>query len=139
LGTWKGKTTLIRRTVMTKENFVKEYNAIADRALFLAEKGRREGLLALEEDIDEAKRVQRDIMEYGLDLIVNGTDPCFVNKILTNIVNLETENDRKTLKTIQKEAILEIQQGLNPRILLYLLNSYMEMGLEDVMKRSKRI
>jgi chemotaxis protein MotA len=120
---------------MTKEDFVKEYNAIADRALFLAEKARREGLLALEEDIDEAKYVQRDIMEYGLRFVVDGTDPCSVNKILTNIVNLETDNDKNTLKTIQKEAILAIQEGMNPRLLLFLMNSYVDMGLEDVMRR----
>jgi hypothetical protein len=88
-----------------------------------------------EEDIDEDKYVQRDIMEYGMRFVVDGNAACLVDKILTNIINLETDNDRKTLKIIQKEAILAIQGGMNPRILLFLLNSYVDMGLEEVMKR----
>jgi flagellar motor component MotA len=120
---------------MTREEFVKEYNAIAYRALFLAEKGRREGLLALEEDIDEAKRVQRDIMEHGMRFVVDGWPAWLIDKILTNIINLETDNDRKILKTIQKEAILAIQHGLNPTSLLYLLNSYVDIGLEEALKQ----
>jgi flagellar motor component MotA len=124
---------------MTREDFFKEYNAIADRVLFLKEKCRREGVLAAEADINEAKYNQRDIMEYGMRFVVDGVKACLIDKILTNIINLETDNDRKTLKTIQKEAVLAIQEGQNSLGVLYLLNSYVDMGSAEVMQRFEGI
>ncbi|MDR1104794.1 MAG: hypothetical protein LBL44_00425, partial [Treponema sp.] len=58
-----------------------------------------------------------------------------IDKILTSIINLETESDEKVLKTIQKETILGIQGGIQPRLLLLLLNSYVNIGIEDAMKK----
>jgi flagellar motor component MotA len=37
----------------------------------------------------------------------------------------------KTLKTIQKEAVLMIQNGMNPRMLCAALNSYTGIPLEE--------
>ena len=84
--------------------------------------------------IDKDKYHKRGIIDLGLRLLIDGTDSQFINKILTNIVNLETDNDRKILKTIEKEGILGIQEGLNKRLLLLLLNSYVNVGIEDAMK-----
>jgi flagellar motor component MotA len=124
---------------MNNDEFEKEYNAVMKRIFFLSEKARREGLLALEALIDENKYIQRDILEYGLRLIVDGTDGQLVNKILTNIVELETDKEKKVLKNIQKEAVAGIQEGYNPRLLLMLLNSYVNIGIEDVMKKYNEI
>jgi flagellar motor component MotA len=124
---------------MNNDEFEKEYNAVMKRIFFLSEKARREGLLALEALIDENKYIQRDILEYGLRLIVDGTDGQLVNKILTNIVELETDKEKKVLKNIQKEAAIGIQEGYNPRLLLMLLNSYVNIGIEDVMRKYNEI
>ncbi|MDR1072232.1 MAG: hypothetical protein LBL45_00955 [Treponema sp.] len=120
---------------MNNDDFLKEYNALVERAFLLSEKSRREGLLALEEMIEENKYMQRDIFEYGIRLAIDGTDGQLINKILTNIVELETDKDKKLLKRIQKEAVLAIQEGLNPRLLLLLMNSYSDIGIEDAMKK----
>jgi flagellar motor component MotA len=117
---------------MNHEEFVKEYYGIVERALFLSDKSRREGLLALEELIDENKI---DIMNIGLRLIVDGTDKYYVDKILSNIVDLEPDSEKKLLKKIKKEAILEIQCGTNPRLFALLLNSYVTIGNEDAIKK----
>jgi len=119
---------------MNNDDFVKEYTSFVERAYSLSEKASREGVLALEEMIDEKKYIQRDIFEYGLRLAVDGTDGQLIDKILTNIIELETDKDKKVLKTIQKEAALAIQVGCQPRLLLLLLNSYVNIGIEEAAK-----
>ncbi|MFP3040584.1 hypothetical protein LQZ19_02070 [Treponema primitia] len=120
---------------MKVDDFSKEYNAIVEKALLLAEKVHREGFLSLEEMIDLKKYYKRDILEFGTRLIIDGFDAEIVNKILTNIVNLETDTDKKILKTIQKEAVLAIQERQSQMMILLLLNSYVNIGIEEVMKK----
>jgi flagellar motor component MotA len=122
---------------MSNDDFAKEYNAIVRRALMLTEKAIREGLLSLEDLIDEEKYLQRDIFEYGLTLVVDGIDAAIIDQILTNVIGLETDNDKKLLKKIQKEAVLAMQAGTNPRILLMLLNSHVNIDVENTMKKYK--
>ena len=124
---------------MTNNEFVNEYEEIVKRITALAEKAYCEGFLSLEEMIDKDKYHKREIIDLGLRLVIDGTDSQFINKILTNIVNLEADNDRKILKTIEKEGILGIQEGLNMRLLLLLLNSYANVGIENAMKQYNEI
>ena len=59
---------------MTSEQFETEYNKIFERAMMLSDKTRREGLLSLDDCIDEELLRQRDIMELGLRLTYDGTE-----------------------------------------------------------------
>jgi flagellar motor component MotA len=120
---------------MNNEEFVKEYKETVNRIFVLSEKARREGLLATEELIDENKYNQRDILEFGLRLVVDGTDAGIIDRILTNIINLEADSNKKLLQTIRKEAVLRIQEGLNPRLLKLILNSYVNIEVEETMKQ----
>jgi flagellar motor component MotA len=120
---------------MSSKDFVKEYHEIVERALKLSEKARSEGFLAIEDLIDEDKYNQRDVLELGLRLVVDGTDPTLVDKILTNIIDLETDTEIKVLKTIKKEAVLSLQSGNNPRLMAVLLNSYVDIENESAMKQ----
>ena len=116
---------------MNHEEFVKRYYEIAVRALTFSEKARREGLLALEELADQEKVNNRDIFEYGMRLVVDGFGKELIEKILSNIIAQEKDEQWRLLKTIQNEAVLAIQEGTNPRILAFLLNSYTDMPLND--------
>lgn len=116
---------------MTNDEFYEEFYVIYRRAIDFAERARREGLLALEKDIFSDKAENRDIFEYGMRFVVDGTDKELIDKILSNIINQEKDDFSKTLKTIQKEAVLSIQSGDNPRILLAILNSYTNIPLND--------
>ena len=121
---------------MTHDEFVKKYNDIVERALTFAKKARREGLLALDEEADQDRIDERDIFEYGIRFVVDGTDAEIVEKILSNIIKQEKDENMFILKTIQKEAALSIQAGVNPRSIYYLLNSYTDITLrEDEMKK----
>jgi flagellar motor component MotA len=107
------------------------YTNVVQRALNCSERARREGLLALEEEITDEKVEERDIFEYGLRFVVDGTDNEMVEKILSNIIEQEEDKQMKILKTIQKEAVLMIQAGINRRLFYALLNSYTDIALKD--------
>jgi flagellar motor component MotA len=99
---------------MTKEEFNAESGAIKKRALALAEKNRKEGIFSLVGEIDKDKYYKRDIFDFGLWLITEGTAQEIIDKLLTNLVNLETEQDKKTLAGMRKTAVLAISAGKNP-------------------------
>jgi len=116
---------------MNLAEFVERYLSLLENTLNCAEKARREGLLALEEDFDQEKIDGRDIFAYGLSFVVDGVDNVLIEKILSNIITQEKDEDSRILKTIQKEAVLGIQEGLSPRILFHLLTSYTDIPLND--------
>lgn len=57
---------------------------IIARLVAFSEKARREGLLALEDDLDE---VEDDFLRKGVQLVVDGTDPEIIKNILYNDLN----------------------------------------------------
>ncbi len=61
----------------------KEEKIIADLVAF-SERARREGLLALEDNLDE---VEDDFLRKGIQLVVDGTDPDIIKGILYNDLN----------------------------------------------------
>jgi len=73
----------------------------------------------------------RDILKYGLVFVIDGTALDIIDKILTNLVEQEKDADKRLLKTMQKEAVLMIQQGYNPRIMLSILNSFTDISLSE--------
>jgi flagellar motor component MotA len=116
---------------MNRAEFLQQYTAIVKKVLHTAEKSRREGLLALEDELDYEMADNRGIFEYGIRFVVDGTDQVIVDKILSNIVKQEKDEDIFILKTIQKEAVLAIQEGMNPRLIYLLLNSYTDITIKD--------
>jgi hypothetical protein len=54
-----------------------------------------------------------------------------VKAVLTNLVNQETDPDKKIIKTIELSAVLAIQLGVSPRLLLLLLNSLSPFTLAE--------
>jgi flagellar motor component MotA len=116
---------------MDRAEFVERYVTMLEDTLNSAEKARREGILALEQGLDREKADERDIFVYGLSFVVDGTDSALIEKILSNIIAQEKDEYSRILKTIQKEAVLGIQEGLNPRILVHLLTSYTDIPLND--------
>jgi hypothetical protein len=87
---------------MTRDEFVNRYTEIVGCALKYAEKSRREGLLALEEELDQAKMDERDIFEYGLRFVVDGTDAEIIETILSNIIKQEKDEDIIILNILRR-------------------------------------
>ena len=116
---------------MNRNEFVEKYQTIADKALQSVNKARTEGLLALDDTLDQEKIDARDIFEYGLRFVVDGTDSRDIDEILSNIINQEKDEQQRTLMDIQKKAVLGIQAGMNPRMLYALLNSLTDIPLNE--------
>ncbi len=79
--------------------------AIIELIVTLADKARREGLLALEQD---AKDVKDDFLRRGLMLVVDGVDPSQVRSIL------ETETNLMAQRHEQGAAVLQAMGGYAP-------------------------
>lgn len=114
---------------MNRTEFNEQYGAFIKKVLPLAEKSRREGLLSLTADPD--KVCERDIFEYGLNFAIDGTDSDYIEKILGNIIAQEKDEYARIFKTMQKEAVMGIQQGLAPQMLYYILNSLSPISLKE--------
>jgi hypothetical protein len=117
--------------IMNRNEFVEQYTAFVKRALEIAERARRESLLFLGGSLDRNKIKERDIFEYGINFAVDGTAYEIIEKILDNIIAREKDEYTRLYKTIQKEAVLGIQQGFNPEMLYFILNSLTDIPLKD--------
>jgi flagellar motor component MotA len=124
---------------MEHEKFAENYRKTMKEAFYFSNKARREGLLQLEDMLDTERESNRDIFMLGLRFIVDGTDTQIIDKILSNIINQEKDELSKLHKTIQKEAILAIQEGLNPYLMYQLLASYTDIpgSYEEFDKQSE--
>jgi flagellar motor component MotA len=120
-----------REAALKHAEYIKDLYAVITLALSSSIKARREGLLALEGAVDEDKVTNRDIFYYGLRFVIDGTDYTVIDKLLSNLINQEKDKYLITLKTIQKEAVLAIQSGDNPRHILHMLCSYTDILPSD--------
>jgi len=124
---------------MNEKDFMVEYNAIFEQSIIFSIISRSIGLASLENILDKNKYNKRDIFEYGMKLVLNGRSPEFINKILSNIINLETENEKKILKNIQKDVVLSIQQGISPEEIMWIINSYVNIELDKATEKYNEI
>jgi len=124
---------------MNETDFIAEYNAIFERSLVFSIISRSLGLVSLGNGLDKKKCNQRDIFEYGMLLVLDGRVPEIIDKILTNIINLETDNEKRILKNIQKDAVLSIQQGTTTEEIMWIMNSYVNIELDEATKKYNEI
>ena len=78
--------------------FKTQYHEIAKSMLEYSFKSRNEGILALTEIIENLKG-KRNFIKIGLSLIIDGIDKDFIEKILDNLINQETNKTKILLKT----------------------------------------
>jgi flagellar motor component MotA len=97
------------------------------------------GLVSLKDLLDEEKYNQRDIFEYGMRMVLDGRTSELIDKVLSNIINLETDKEKKVLKNIQKDAVLSIQQGINSNELMWIINSYVNIELDKATEKYNKI
>jgi len=114
--------------------FIQKCKNLVETLIRISEKSSAEGLLALEELIDNDKFLKGNILDVGLRLCVDGRDSKEIEKILTNLINLETDDETRHLGNIIKEGIVAIQEGYNSALLKLLLNSYANIDIEEALK-----
>jgi len=117
---------------MDREVFIEKYTEILRLALRFSEIARRKGIIWLESEVKHiTTEDDRDIFKYGITFVIDGIPPEHIENILTQLIIQESDHDTRTLKWIQKEAVLAIQQGLNSRIMEAILNSYTDISLAE--------
>jgi flagellar motor component MotA len=139
---------------MTHDEVIAAYRQFAPVAVKVNDTARREGLLALEDDlmknkidmsdvvyyglrlvIDNMKHDDdidaRDVFYYGLRLVIDCPDPAMIDPILSNLVAQAADENERRFKTIQKAAVLSIQACENPRVMVLRLNSYTDLRLSE--------
>jgi len=124
---------------MNEKDFITEYNALFERSIIFSTISHSMGLVSLENILDKKKYNQRDIFEYGIRLVLDGRPPEFIDKILSNIINLETEKEKKILKNIQKDVVLSMQQGISPEQIMWIMNSYVNIELDKATEKYNEI
>jgi len=117
---------------MTKQEFIEKYTEIIHLAILFHEKARFEGILCLQNELNNIPTTNdRDIFKYGLELVIDYIAPEHIEKILDNLINQTDDHDEKTLKLIQKEAVLAIQERLGISRMQEILNAYTDIPLEE--------
>jgi flagellar motor component MotA len=91
-------------------SFCNHYYRIVETVILLNEKARREGFLSLEDDL---KTFNDDFFSQGIRLVIDGTDPEIIRRILTLKIEHEHNFYRKKLLEIALDGILCIQHGFS--------------------------
>jgi flagellar motor component MotA len=90
---------------------------LRDRIIDIAEKARREGLLAIDEEVDQDKAQNLDILNLGLQMVVDGIDGKDIEDILVNLRNNDLSEIPRMVLDMIIVGVLSIQCGDNPRII----------------------
>jgi flagellar motor component MotA len=69
--------------------------------------------------------------KYGLRHVVDGTPSTIINEIFTNKIAFEKDELERQYKTALKRAVLGIQAGESPFILLHVLMSYVDLTKKE--------
>lgn len=111
-------------------NDKKQCIPVISRIISFSEKARREGLLALEEELDAIKD---PFMQKGMQLVIDGTDPQIVQEILyTMMLSSHGKGIDLLMKSLTLEGILGIQSGYNPRIIGDKLSAFLGRDIDLV-------
>jgi hypothetical protein len=119
---------------MINTAFIQECKNLVENLIGISKKSRTEGLLSLEELIDQDKFLKGNILDVGLRLLIDGVDCEHIEEILTNLINLETDKEKKFLENIVKRGIIAIQKQANSAVFKLLLNSYANIEIEETLK-----
>jgi flagellar motor component MotA len=105
------------------------------RAMEFSDKGRREGLLALEELLDRRAIADGDLFEYGIVFVLDCFKQSSITEILDNMIEQETDPLKQNLSRAKKAAVLSIQQGDNPRFLFLTLCSFFDEDIRQIVEK----
>jgi len=105
---------------MTRKKFVDEYTRFIQLAMKLAAKSQEQGIASLEDEIED---IDDELFKQGLRFVVDGTEPRYIDEIMSNRIAHEKDKEQRILKTVQKRAVLGIQAGESLRIFYHVLLS----------------
>jgi flagellar motor component MotA len=108
---------------MAQSEFLEQTADVIIKAYNFSKKARKEGLLALE---DELENINDELFKQGLHLTVDGVDDTVIANFISNTINTEKDTVTRRLQTIIKDAVLGIQEGDNAELLVHKLISHID-------------
>ena len=100
----------------------RECAQVAAQIITYAEKARRQGLLALEDDL---QNIDLEFLRNAFQMIVDGIDPDFIRRMLEIRIFSGAYRGRELLvRCIAMEGVLGMQQGDHPRSLKAMLGAF---------------
>jgi len=117
-----GVTKILRFAFFAPEQNAKE---MIITLVSFSEKARREGLLALEDDLDD---LSDEFLKKGIQLVVDGTDPELVRRIMETELEYIIERHDKGKKVFEDWALLAPAFGMIGTLMGLIL---MMVNLED--------
>jgi len=119
-----------QRRGITEEDYP-QLRRIIEELTGLADTARSEGLLALEEGIDE---IEEPLLKLGMLLVIEGQEPTLVeNSLLTALHSGEYRGVELLKRLIIITGVMGIQDGENLSTLKTLLSTY--LGEEEALRR----
>ena len=106
---------------MTRSKFVENFTGFIQQAVRLNGKAKEYGISSLENEVED---LDDEDFKHGLRLIIDEVDAAIIDEIYSNKIAFAKGTYERRYKTILKRAVLGIQEGLNTRILVYVLFSY---------------
>ncbi|MHC6204171.1 hypothetical protein ACYULU_13380 [Breznakiellaceae bacterium SP9] len=101
-------------------------------ALTMCDKMRREGLLALEDELDPALLAAQDVFEYGISLVLDRENPKCIRTILDGLIAREPDPWKRKLMIVKRDAVLSIERGDSPRNLVTRMLTRFDKFIEDI-------
>jgi hypothetical protein len=101
-------------------SFCNHYYKLVETIIHFSEKRRREGLLAIEDDIEIFKD---SIFRRDMRMVFDGNDATVIRGILTPLIEREHDFYKKNLMEIAMEGILNIQAGCDKAYTAFMLAS----------------
>ncbi|MEA1912019.1 MAG: FliG C-terminal domain-containing protein [Spirochaetota bacterium] len=99
--------------------------SIVESFKYFSEKARRSGLLSLEYD-EKFLSMSDPVFKQGIQLVVDGTDPEIIEKILSTHIFYGGYSGKRLLELIMiLEGILELQSGVAPSLITAHLLSFL--------------
>jgi len=113
---------------MNKSDFFKNYKNFVLCAIRLNEKSRREGILSLEDEVED---LDDENFKMGLRLLIDGIAYEIVDEIYSNLISFEKDELTARLMTVQKRALFGFYRGENNYVLYKVLKSYANLSPDE--------
>jgi len=115
------KTHSLNESMCLINNLILNPKPLVHVIVGLSELARREGLLSIEEHLENIKS---DFLTQSLQLIIDGTDPETIKSIMNTRIN-RMHYEYKSILEMIRDGVLAIQNGDNPAIVQTKLLGYL--------------
>jgi len=109
---------------MDSKKFIEQSAYIIKRACQFNMKSRKQGIAELGGDIDADALKNLCVFEFGIRLLIDGFPLWQIEKTLSCMIYREPDLYVRRLKTIQKEAVMRINEGAASFNLLNIIFSF---------------